>query len=398
MLTKKCKVHFHISNSQPIDFLVNIDENQTPKVAVIQLALEALKWSTSIPSTKKRSLNENALKFFVLRRKNDGKEVVFSSDLAHDDELDFVLDENISPASGSDWDDGMLRKLGIDFEDCAMNGLFPQCPFSLSERSYKLKQTLENLPDSTTKLFKEYETKGMTVEQITVVRNKHNLEDPVWKAVYLLHKYANQESMVDNFVSTLLNKMGFNDEFICVVPQLSMDLQFGRTGKINQRVAKADFVIQDILSFYKMCVIEDKSKVEERTDSQAQMIAEAIANYQQNTIIGVSASTEGTNAVEEPAPSSGGKEVLDELMGVRVNGCRFWFYCIPVTKSIVTAMETMKSVPGTKYTIVRKFGGSNGLDFLNLEDRAKIIEVLDIMKQIVEESGKTSARRQSQLL
>lgn len=372
---------------------VAADPDGDPKAKAIDLVSTAVNRSTATAS-KRKHLGEQNLRFFSLRKRKDGAEVIYNHDIEDGEELTFSLDEKISPASASDWNGTILTQLGIDFVDCTFNQLFFPYPFTPSERSRTLIQELVQIPNSSTLLVKSYDTLGKSPEDIDTMRKQHqtSLSDSIFKALYLLHKYPNQEPMVDNFVYNLLYRMGFNDGFICVVPQLSMSLKFGNAAdKSYMRVAKADFVIQDILSFYKMCVIEDKSKAEERTDSEAQMIAEAIANFQQNDII-VGGDTVET-ALEVANTST--DETLDELLGVRVNGCRFWFYNIPITKSIVTAMKNMRSVPDPIVTSVKKFGGPSGLDFTDPEHRGMIIEILDKMKQIVQEEGAKSKRRRS---
>jgi hypothetical protein len=191
----------------------------------------------------------------------------------------------------------------------------------------------------------------------------------------MLLKYASQESMVDNFVAKLLDAIGFNEGFLFVVPQFSMDLKFDTIRK----EAKADFVIQDVLSFYKLFIIEDKSKKNEIVNSEPQMIAEAIANFQMNEVlqetIVVPPSEESANTATVVE-----RDVLEELFGLRVNGHKFWFYRIPITPSIINCMRYTTAT--TAQNEVKRVGMTNGLDFFTPNDRVQIIKLLDNMKSV----------------
>jgi hypothetical protein len=92
-----------------------------------------------------------------------------------------------------------------------------------------------------------------------------------------MEKYSNCEALVDDFVSNLLKELMFYSGWLYVTPQLSLDFYFGK----HVTEAKTDKTIMDIISFYLMAVVEDKSVDNVKINSETQMIEEAIAAHQQ---------------------------------------------------------------------------------------------------------------------
>jgi len=250
---------------------------------------------------------------------------------------------------------------------------------------------------------------------------RRRLLHPLYKCLYMMSKFPTNESLVDDFVTALLRELMANQpdsdwQHIC--PQLSMPLIFGGIGgsKITQCDAIADRLIVDVDSFYRMAVFEDKSIKEMTTNSEPQLIAEAIAAHQANMRLKEEPSAKkpkltGTSPAESSASSgasnsasaasssaSAAMEPLDPLLAVRVSGHEFFFYCVSVTPQLMLAMETMTEA-GSE-TLVRKLcrweeGQPHGLSFYSAADRRVIVEVLDAMCQCIARAGSVSRRRES---
>jgi hypothetical protein len=79
-----------------------------------------------------------------------------------------------------------------------------------------------------------------------------------------VNKHSNHESALDLFVLLLMESLGFfNDRLIIF--------------RKESKVSKPDFLIMDIVSFYRMVVVKDKSKEEENAESEPHLIGESIS-------------------------------------------------------------------------------------------------------------------------
>ena len=97
-----------------------------------------------------------------------------------------------------------------------------------------------------------------------------------------------------------------------------------------------------------------------------------------------------------PSSSTGSAALDDTLFGVRVNGLKFYFYSIPVSDAVLTAMSNSRT--STAPTIVYRLMNKNAvcLDWAVKEQRAIIIEVLDAVRSYLSEEGSKSQRRNSE--
>lgn len=185
----------------------------------------------------------------------------------------------------------------------------------------------------------------------------------------MMNKYANNESAVDSFVSLLLSELGFNHGWLYIFPQLYLPLTFSNT---IEREAIPDFTILDVVSFLRMSVIEDKSVDNVLVNSEPQMIAEAIAAYQQNAKIkydehhlhnhdlksrkrkqetdGVKPKKIKSNKNDDDNDKHSANENDDndindiddnrQVISVRISGTTFRFYSVIISDSIIESMKT----------------------------------------------------------
>lgn len=170
------------------------------------------------------------------------------------------------------------------------------------------------------------------------------------------------------------------------LPQLSLPLRYSKDRKPT--IAKADFIILDLLSFYRMAVFEDKNAAADSDSEQStsQLIAEAIAAQQYNLVqFDKGAFSPGAIMGVDDGKSCG----VDSIFGVKVIGCKFFFYVIPISAAILKAMETMSRAE----EITTVFQLESGFDFRFPPDREIIIYILDQMRQNIERKGIQSPRR-----
>lgn len=91
----------------------------------------------------------------------------------------------------------------------------------------------------------------------------------------MIEKYHNLESTVNMFVILLLSSLNYFTDWLYVLPEFTLPLKYGKTSE----EARADFTVLDIVSFFRMCIIEDKNYDNEFRNSTPQLIAECIAAY-----------------------------------------------------------------------------------------------------------------------
>ena len=135
----------------------------------------------------------------------------------------------------------------------------------------------------------------------------------------MVQDYSGNESAVHCFVHLLLNRLGFFSDWLFVFPQLRLKLKYG-TATVKDAIP--DFTVMDVVSFLRMAVMEDKRFDGLSLDSEPQWIAELIAMAQTNSEDGAK------NAAE-----SKGVTVPHNIIGVRVNGLRFWLYRVAAMAS-----------------------------------------------------------------
>jgi hypothetical protein len=224
------------------------------------------------------------------------------------------------------------------------------------------------------------------------------LQNPLVKATHFLYKYCDHESVqmsvVDCFVQTLFSSLGYNDGWLFTFPQFNLPLVYGNVQSLKR--AKADLLVSDVLSFFCMSVVKDKILQSEMVSSEPQMVAEAIACSQSNArskkrkLSAISA--QANTGDEESHESSSAQEFTDDdgdIYGVRVNGFWWYFYVIPVSEALLTAMDSKCSPSAT--TTVHQC--ESKFDWRHQEDRLHIITVLDAMRQLLVAKAAASLQR-----
>jgi len=206
------------------------------------------------------------------------------------------------------------------------------------------------------------------------------LEDNnIIKSACLLAKYGNNEAAVDIFIVFLLLQRLSNRLF--AFPQMRHTIiSFGNIKK----EAIPDFTIVDVLSYFRIAVIDDKSEDSNDAEvkTEAQLVAEAIAIFQQANNQRMTSKNEVCEQASKRSKSSDNDETNVDLvkdngfsdevvLGVRVKGMKFTFYVIPVSVQIQTAIRT-KTATSTE-TIVSKCGP---FDFQFSKARGSVVQVL----------------------
>jgi hypothetical protein len=342
--------------------------------------LDNIKKQATILNLKKRGMN---LDSYVLITVDNVLVTDFNS-IKGLTMLIFRIPEKIVPLSGNEWTDTQLDQLGIVFEDVDRVDFFFRNAnlesFEMSERGTKLVGLLKDIDNYV--FFRDYEE---------VVRANSPFQHPICKALYAAKKYANHESFIDDFVTHLLNKMGFNEGSLYAAPQMRISLFFGDT----ERMATADFTIIDFASYARIGVIEDKNWSEMMSNSTPQLVAEVIAIAQCNeATVGQKRDADGepkdeTDLNVTPTASS------ETIYGIRVNGHLFHFYALQVTPSIRSAMRNQRVASDS--TTMYRYKSDAGLNFLVKEERYEIILMLSLLQEVAKRTGETSPRRNSRL-
>jgi hypothetical protein len=181
----------------------------------------------------------------------------------------FALEQKIEPLCASEWNDQYLEQLCIVFENTLnledfIKKAFNSQPFAISPKAVELIDDLRSLSVEIVVAFK-YNNK--------VIEKPDNLplkQENLLKTIFMAKKYPRVEAAVDLFIVFLLQKLGYYDNSLFAFPQYPHTFQFGTT----LCSAVPDFTIMDNLSFCRMVVVKD--------NSEAQLIAAAIAVYQNN--------------------------------------------------------------------------------------------------------------------
>ena len=181
----------------------------------------------------------------------------------------------IKAECASNWTPQYLDMLGIEF----VNAKTLEKLLAVYIPTVKIKTS-----DLAMKLISELA--GLTPMLVNEFVINHNLEyqlkdiilsDNLVKSICLSSKYENVEKAVDLYMIFLLQRLGFYDNRLFAFPQLPHHIYFGNQSKL----AIPDFTIMDILSYFRIAVIEDKSDSDKNQNRiEAQLIAETIAIYQ----------------------------------------------------------------------------------------------------------------------
>ena len=278
--------------------------------------------------------------------------VLNASGLVKDKLYFFKATKSLSPKSASNWTNEELVQLKVNFVEVdTLFGVSDCC----SEKAKELIAELSSLTD------RSY------LEDYTL-RADASLKKFFPKAIFIIQKYSDHVSAVDCFVQQLLYHLGFYDDWLYAFPQRRLKLKYWNK---DVCVAVPDFTVMDVVSNVRMAVVEDKNFDYMRVNSEPQLIAELIALLQ------LSSDSTHNSAV----------------IGVRVNGLKFWFYRINNPDHLLNAMSS--KVTANEQTDVDKLGGSDGLNFLVLNDRRLIIATLDRICRTFKEEGILSTRRNS---
>lgn len=327
--------------------------------------------SSKSTNTKRKSGAADPFAFHMLFD-IDNAQVTDYDSLTSGNNYFLKIQENLIPESGSDWNGEMLNKLKVRFVDVAQTELFHTTTTPvMSRQAVDLLEDLKHLDYSQLSQIKNIQRSEGNNEE------HKKLQDPLVKAAYLARKYSDHESIIDCFVMLLLTRVGFFEEWLFAFPQLRLKLRFGAV----EKQAVPDFVIMDVVSFLRMAVVEDKRLRDELLNSEPQLIAELIALFQAYL---VDSQDEGTSqSASQSVP----------VLGVRVNGLRFFFYHMPDPSKLLASMAA--KVAANEFTYVNRLGGNDGLDFLVREDRELIIKTLDHICQTFRKLGLQSRRRAS---
>lgn len=311
-----------------------------------------------------------------------------------EEKLFFRLPSNIQPESASNWTAQYLSLLGIEFEDFGLDVIsfldgFPM-PVDISREECELQNELKLL---TPELLHDFVTNSnVNNDNFKILEN-----NIVIKSACMLAKYGSNEAAVDIFIVFLLQKIGFYSNRLFAFPQMRHTITFGDVKK----EAIPDFTIIDVLSYFRIAVIEDKSEDSNDPESktEAQLVAEAIAIFQANQRMRnniVVRETEGKQATkrskhdEKRADAENGTFLDEIVLGVRVKGMKFTFYVIPISVQIQTAIHTKTAtITGT---IVKRCGP---FDFQFKNAQHSVIQVLQAYHRIITTVGEKSVRRNS---
>jgi hypothetical protein len=336
----------------------------------------------------------------------------------------------IKAECASNWTPQYLDMLGIEF----VNAKTLEKLLAVYIPTVKIKTS-----DLAMKLISELA--GLTPMLVNEFVINHNLEyqlkdiilsDNLVKSICLSSKYENVEKAVDLYMIFLLQRLGFYDNRLFAFPQLPHHIYFGNQSKL----AIPDFTIMDILSYFRIAVIEDKSDSDKNQNRiEAQLIAETIAIYQQrdkdrkrsrasfeeDVTVNISTTSElnfKSNYISVVPQSTFEEDVtvnisttselnfksndisvvpqfeevdidnIPVVLGITVKGTVFHFYAVRISNQILLALSNQKST--TEITQVQKLGP---LNFIYLEDRFKIVQILDAFRDVARECGKRSKRR-----
>ncbi|KAK7016597.1 hypothetical protein R3P38DRAFT_2990639, partial [Favolaschia claudopus] len=163
-----------------------------------------------------------------------------------------------------------------------------------------------------------------------------NLSDSTSRYLGYLDLAANatQESLIDDFARETLNLLGFSERNLILSTRYIIPLTI--CGEI-QRTAQTDVCLLHRRSLILLVLVEDKT-LSNPTDTQSQVIAEAIAAFQFNNSKRESLGCDPLASMTIPC--------------ITMSGTRPTFYLVPVTQELSTAVATGQ-YPTTK-TVISK--------------------------------------------
>lgn len=324
---------------------------------------------------------------------------VYSYDDVNEGEvLDFFSPASITAQSANEWGNPKVQQLRVIVKSVAMAEYFDrygrreEFDQALGPKAQALLTALEHLSPETVTPPSKVHLKSW-YDDAYRFNPQSAAQHPVAKALFTVFKWKTRESCVDGFVSRLLSHVGFDDNWLLVCQQHRLDLNFGSVNKHSI----ADFMVMDLLSFYRVAVYEDKSE-QSNVDSFPQLLAEIISVHQANSQIREEHVAKARK-LKDGSSSSKGIELMEtdekeeQIVGVRVNGSRFWFYVASIGSAIDNAMASQTTACDS--TTVYKLGGEDGFDFCFAEHREAIIKVLDTICRSLISIGPSRGRLSS---
>eukprot|EP01031_Cornospumella_fuschlensis_P027485 gene27485-33190_t len=287
------------------------------------------------------------------------------------------LASGVGVASASAWVRSNLKELGIDDSVVAVDDLKSFLDLlGVSEYVHSSSSHLaiaNELTDLTAGTLNTYVQRNL----FSSLRSKDPLYDlhrkPLTKALYLMNKHSNLESLVDNFTSLLLDKVGFNEGMLAVAPKLGLKIVYGTQGTVD---AIADFCVVDVLNNVIFVVTEEKPK---DVDSLPRTVAECIAAYCSNEMLRNNDVRNDVHEAKVPRLDSNKQPVPPRIVGLRICATRFNFYVMEISESIARALQSGMACNSKnnlyQFTCGRTVN-SAGLDFMVNDDRKVILEVL----------------------
>jgi hypothetical protein len=361
---------------------VNLHHEKELKEQIV----ENIYLSNTLPKPTRRS----GFSKFNIQDENGSLVTSFDAIVADKNYL-FYQSNELIPLPPSKWGKTQLDQLKIHIEKIDFSSFFNLFEGSdniennipLSHVASSLQSTLSRLNINFLESYRTDST--ITMQELQLKRNSlmqdEIYEHPIMKSCFLMRKYEDHESIVDSFVSLLFKELGFYEKLLFVFPQLRLPLHFGAVDK----EAKADFVIFDLLSYYRIAVVKDKNYESETLFSVPQLTAELISLCQKNEVI------------EQPNKRSKTTREIDAnnckpLLGIRVNGRSFSFYLFQMTEQLRKAMDT-QSVPSSITRLYHLEG--RAYDFFDPTERNTIIQILDRIKFDLVDLVETSERKLS---
>jgi len=313
---------------------------------------------------------------FILE--NQAKSIIMStSAVVANETLRFYCPKTIVPKSSGTWDTNYISGLKVKVEILSISNFFELFNINhddvLSAEASELISKLQYLDKSFLEKYKAKE------EDFFELRNNEIYCHPIVKKLFLLHKYYTSEAIVDSFVYLLLYLLKYESEMRSVVPQFKMKLHFGGVEGNNDKESIPDFLIMDILSYFKMVIIEDKSYKDDKVDSFPQLFGEILAMI----------ATNKAKAEKLKLDSNSSTEIF--FLGVRVNGTIFHFHAVGQCEEIMMCLEMLTEATNTTNT----FRLEDGFDFMVAQHRQVIIYVLDKFRLHISDAGSNSVRQNS---
>ena len=202
--------------------------------------------------------------------------------------------------------------------------------------------------------------------------------NPLVKALCMSVKYSNIEKLVNLYIIFLFEKLGFYNKHLFTAFKLPLQIVFG-LDIIKETIP--DFTVMDICTFYRFAVI-----VSLEMNTEAQLIAEAIAIYQQRVKDNKKRkyNNNSNNNEEFIQPNI----IIDNIvLGIIISDTIFTFYVISISESILNAM--FKTLRMKTKSIIKKL---ENLDFQIPTERLQIIQMLDRYRFIATVFGITKSK------